>query len=124
MILFIFLTFIMIFSLFAYPQLIYTSHIKRLSKSIQPYSTFIKGSAESFSTNWCNFCSFNDALISASPAFRDFAINFGTVIAPLANLDDVGKYLVFQNVAAWIAALSALLYKGYLSKTRPYIRKG
>lgn len=123
MILFIFLAFIMIFSLFAYPQLIYRA-ISNAYQNNPALLNFIKGSAEVLAPVGAIFAVLNDALISASPAFRDFAINFGTVIAPLANLDDVGKYLVFQNVAAWIVALSALLYKGYLSKTRRYIRKG
>jgi len=121
-ILFIFLSFILIFSLFAYPQLIYRA-ISNAYQNNPALLGFVKGSAEALAPVGAIFTVLNNALISASPAFRDFAIAFGTVISPLANLDDVGKYLVFQNVAAWMAALSVFFYK-YLYKTRRYVRKG
>lgn len=123
LILFIFLSFILIFSLFAYPQLIYRT-ISNAYQNNPALLGFVKGSAEALAPIGALFAVLNNALISASPAFRDFAMSFGAVIAPLANLDDVGKYLVFQNVAAWIAALSALLHKEYSRKASRYMRKG
>ena len=123
LVLFIFLAFILVFSLFTYPQLIYRA-ISNAYQNNPALLGFVKGSGEALAPVGVLFTVLSNALMSASPAFRDFAVSFGTVIAPLANLDDAGKYLVFQNVAAWTAALSALFYKEYSRKTRRYMRKG
>jgi hypothetical protein len=38
----------------------------------------------------------------------------------LADLDNVGKYLFFQNIAAWVSALVALFYGEYIRKSYRY----
>jgi hypothetical protein len=58
----------------------------------------------------------NNALLFAAPTFRDFVQSLGVIIKPLTELDNTGKYLVFQNVAAWASALSALFYGEYARK--------
>jgi len=65
----------------------------------------------------------NNALLSAAPGFRDFVAGLGIVIKPLADLDNVGKYLVFQNVAVWVSAIAVLFYGEYVRKGYRY-KKG
>ncbi|MGA9387454.1 MAG: hypothetical protein WBV70_01355, partial [Candidatus Bathyarchaeia archaeon] len=69
------------------------------------------------------FSVINSALLAISPCFRDFVLGLGSPIAPLANLDNVGKYLVFQNAAAWISAIIVLLYGEYGRKSYQYRKK-
>jgi hypothetical protein len=38
----------------------------------------------------------------------------------LADLDNVGKYLFFQNIAAWVSALVTLFYGEYTRKSYRY----
>jgi hypothetical protein len=59
------------------------------------------------------FASVNRALIGAAPGFGNFVVAVGSVIAPLATLDNDGKYLVFQNAAAWALSLTVILYAKY-----------
>lgn len=60
--------------------------------------------------------SINNALIQAAPGFRRSLEAAGTSLTqPIFQLDAVGKYLLSQNLAAWTAALVALLYGSYAS---------
>lgn len=52
-----------------------------------------------------------NGLAASAPSFRNWVIGFTTPIAkPLISLDLVGKYVLAQNVAAWVSALTALYY--------------
>jgi len=63
----------------------------------------------------------NKALLAAAPSLRNALLGLGASIGePIAKLDLVGKYVLCQNVAAWISALIALAYGRYAS--RPYRR--
>jgi hypothetical protein len=64
-----------------------------------------------------------NAFAFAAPGFRDLALGFGGLISPLARLDNAGKYLVVQNAAAWLCALTALFYVEFLQKNRPYRKR-
>jgi len=58
----------------------------------------------------------NDALRSLAPGFRSAIQGFGTPMTEsLTNLDLVWKYVLCQNVAAWISAIVALAYGEYSS---------
>lgn len=114
-----FATFILIVSFLAYPKLIYQT-ISSAYQNNPSLLNFVKGTAEALAPIGGIFSGINNALLSAAPGFRDFALDLGTIIKPLADLDNVGKYLFFQNVAAWISALTALFYGEYVRKTRQY----
>lgn len=59
----------------------------------------------------------NQALLAAAPAFRNAITGLGAPIGEaLANLDPMGKYVIFQNVAAWASAAAALAYGRYTSR--------
>jgi hypothetical protein len=47
----------------------------------------------------------------------------GNLFSGLANTDNEGKYLFFQNAATWFCALIVLFYGEFLSKTHKYIKK-
>lgn len=56
----------------------------------------------------------NNALIVAAPGFRSALEGFAASIAgPLIGLDLVWRYVICQNVAAWVSAIAALIYAQY-----------
>ncbi|MFZ0966399.1 MAG: hypothetical protein WAN82_07205 [Candidatus Bathyarchaeia archaeon] len=118
-VLLVFSTFILIVSLLAYPKLIHQT-ISNAYQNNPSLLNFVKDTTEALAPIGGTFSSLNKALLSAAPGFRDFALGLGTIIKPLADLDNAGKYLFFQNVAAWISALTALFYGEYIGKTRRY----
>ena len=59
----------------------------------------------------------------ASPGVRVVGTAFGSLIGPLANLDSAGKYLIFQNLAAWISVFLILLYGQYSRRSYRYRKK-
>lgn len=122
MVLMVFLVFIIITSLLSYPQLIFQT-ISNAYQNNPSLLSFVKGSGQSLARVGAVFAVINNALIYAAPGFRDFALSLGNVIKPLADLDNVGKYLVFQNVAAWVSALVALIYGDYMRRGYRYKKK-
>jgi len=58
----------------------------------------------------------NNALLGLAPGFRHSLEGAGASLTlPIVQLDIVGKYVLSQNLAAWISALVALLYGVYAS---------
>jgi len=56
----------------------------------------------------------NNALLAAAPGFRSALENFGaSTTGPITKLDLVGRYVLCQNLAAWISAVTALAYGWY-----------
>jgi hypothetical protein len=60
----------------------------------------------------------NNALLAVAPGFRSGLQSVGASAKPLAELDITGKYLLVQNLAAWVCALIALVYGKYASARR------
>jgi hypothetical protein len=114
-----FATFVLIASLLAYPRLIYQT-ISSAYQNNTSLLDFVKGTEEALAPIGGIFSGVNNALLSVAPGFRDFALGLGTIIKPVADLDNAGKYLFFQNVAAWISALTALFYGEYARKIYRY----
>jgi hypothetical protein len=120
---------ILLVSVLAYPKLIYwiVSNAYQNDPALLGFVTWIGNSGKNIADalapiGW--ICSAADnALLSTAPTFRDFVLSLGGLIKPLVELDGAGKYLVFQNVAAWVSALTALLYGGRKRKTYRH-RKG
>jgi len=117
-----FAVFILVISLLAYPQLIYQT-ISSAYQNNPSLLNFVKGTGQALTSIGGVFSGINNALLSIAPVFRDFVLGLGNIMKPLADLDNAGKYLVFQNVAAWVSAVTALVYgwharKGYRYKKR------
>lgn len=119
MVLFLFAVFTLIFSLLTYPQLIYRT-ISNLYETNPSLVNFVKSASKALAPIGGVFSGLNNALISAAPGFRDLALSFGAALSPLASLDDAGKYLLFQNIAAWVSALSSLVYGKYGRRSYRY----
>jgi hypothetical protein len=96
-------------SLFAFPRVIYQL-VASVYENNPSLDDFARGTATYLGTV---FSSINNALIGAAPGFGNFAVAIGTVIAPLATLNNAGKYLVLQNAAAWASSLVVILYAKY-----------
>lgn len=111
-VLLVFLVFMIVVSLLTYPDLVYHT-IASAYQNNPSLLNFIKDTAQFFAPLGGIFSPITSALLAAAPGFRDFALALGSVIRPLANLDNTGKYLVFQNVAAWVSALATLFYGEY-----------
>lgn len=62
----------------------------------------------------------NNALLAAAPSFRHGLADVGAALTgSIVGLDVTGKYVLSQNVAAWSAALVALIYSSYVLSRRP-----
>jgi len=116
----VFLAFALMISLLAYPNLVYQT-IMNAYKGDPSLLSLIRSIAHALAPIGGIFAVVNSGLLSVAPGFRDFVWSLGTIIKPLVDLDNVGKYLVLQNVAAWVSALAVLFYgermrKGYRYK--------
>jgi len=115
----VFAAFALIISLLAYPQLIYRS-VTDAYKNNPSLLSFIRTSGSVFAPV---ASAFRGALPLLAPGVRDLGAALGSAIGGLAGLDGAGKYLVFQNAAAWISAFVALFYAVYARRSYRY-RKG
>ncbi len=115
----VFSALILLVSVLAYPQLIYQT-IVNAYKANPALLNFVKGASQALAPVSEFFSGMTNVLLSVAPSFRNFVLTFGGVIEPLIRLDSVGKYLVFQNVAAWISALTALVYGQFIRKSYRY----
>lgn len=105
-------------SLLAYPQLIYWT----VSSAYQNNPSLL-GFAKSTGQTFAFLGGIGNGLAFAMPGIRDFFTGLGAIIKPIADLDNAGKYLLFQNLAAWVSAFSAIFYVGSRGKGLRY-RKG
>ncbi|MEM3783576.1 MAG: hypothetical protein QXY88_00890 [Candidatus Bathyarchaeia archaeon] len=121
-----FSTLILLASVLAYPQLIHQTFLNlyqgnpSLFEFVISTNNALRGFAEAVAPIGWICSSINNAIVSAAPGFRDFVLTFGSVTKPLADLPPAGKYLAFQNLAAWISALTVLFYGVYMRKGYRY----
>lgn len=124
-----FLTLVIMVSLLAYPALIYqTLRNAYQSKSLLYYfvvavANGLRGFAETVSPIGWIAAAINSGLLVIAPGIGIIGSALGSVIAPLANLDPPGKYLAFQNAAAWISVFSVMFYERYARKSYRYKKK-
>ncbi|MGD8506182.1 MAG: hypothetical protein PVF15_05900 [Candidatus Bathyarchaeota archaeon] len=105
----------------AYPWWIHDTVIN-LYRGNPSFTSFVIGTNESFQLLGEILVPINNALLAAAPGFRSSLQNLGASTVSIANLDITGKYLLVQNMAAWICALVALAYGKY-AETRRYRRR-
>ncbi len=117
-----FSTLLCLISLFTYPRLIYHA-IANAYENDPSLLNFVKGVGAAVAPIGAFFSPINNALLAAAPGFRNFVLALGVPISPLATLDDPGKYLAFQNGAAWISAFITLFYGRYGRKGLRQTRK-
>jgi len=118
-----FLALIVVVTLLAFPNVINQS-ITNAYLNNPGLLNFIRGSGQALSSSLGGaFSSLNSAVLSGSLGFRGFASGVGNLFSGLANADNAGKYLFFQNAAAWFCALIVLYYGEFRSKTHRYPKK-
>ncbi len=118
----IFALFVLVASLLAYPQTIYrgASNLYQTNPSLLG---FVRGTNEALAPVGNAVSALNSAFLGMAPGFRDFATGLGDVFKPLVDLDGAGKYLVFQNAAAWLSALVVLFYVAFGHRGYRYRKK-
>jgi hypothetical protein len=120
----VFSALILLISVIAFPWLIYGtfSNLYRgnpsLLEFVKSVNNALKGFVEALGPIGWLCSAINNAIISAAPSLRGFVSALGGLVKPLVDLPPFGKYLVFQNVAAWVSALTVFSYgfftrKGY-----------
>jgi hypothetical protein len=120
-VLLVFGTLVLVVSLIAFPRLI-PQTVANLYESNPTILNFMRSASETLAPIGSIFSGINNALLAAGPSFRGFVSGLGSALGPLTSLDGAGKYLVFQNVAAWTAAF-AVLFHGEFRKSHRY-KKG
>jgi hypothetical protein len=128
-ILLVFLALALLFSVLANPWLVYGTfaNLYRNNPQILGFVVAVNSALQGFAeavapVGW--LCSSIDSAIrSAAPSFRGFISALGALTKPLADLPPAGKYLVFQNLAAWLSALAVLGYGAYTRKSYRFKRK-
>ena len=122
----IFLTFTLLFLLLTYPKLIYygMSSIYQSNHGLLDFvnsvDNWVKGAGEALGPIGGIGKAITDGLIANSPGVRNLGVGLGGLIAPLASLDNAGKYLVLQNAAAWISVISIFIYGERLGRVYKY----
>lgn len=111
----VFSAFILAVSLLAYPNLIYQV-VSSAYQNNPSLLSFVKGTEKALAPLFEAFSAIGSGLTSVALGFRSFVSSLSFITKSLTELDNVGKYLVFQNFAAWIAALSVLFYGEYIRK--------
>jgi len=124
-----FLALVLLVSLLTYPTLVFQT-IRNSYQSNSPLYYFVvavanglRSFAEVVSPVGWIAAAINNAILVIAPSIGSIGIALGSSIAPLANLDAPGKYLIFQNAAAWIAVFSVLFYGQYGRKRYRYKKK-
>jgi hypothetical protein len=125
----LFLLFVLVASLLAYPQLIYRAvssayqNNPSLLDFVLSVDKSVKGFAEAVSPIGWIGTSVNNALLAGAAGVGGAGEGLGSLLGPVADLDNAGKYLVFQNAAAWISVFLILFYGEFLRKGYRYRRK-
>jgi uncharacterized membrane protein YciS (DUF1049 family) len=121
-----FLVFAMLFSVLAYPPVIYWAVSgmyqtnPSLSNFVASVNSWARGAAQAVAPIGWVSTAVNNALLTAAPGVRNFGMGFGSLTSPLAALDDAGKYLVLQNAAVCISMLLVLMYSERIRKGYRY----
>lgn len=123
-----FVSFVFLVYLLAYPWWIHDAIVKFYAAN-PLFSSFVIGTQESLHSlgkalaplEWVA-TAINDSLLDVAPGFRSSLTGLGASVEPIVKLDIAGKYLLVQNLAAWVCALIALVYGNY-AKARRYKKR-
>jgi len=117
MILLAFVSFALLAYSLAYPWWIHDV-VVNFYRANPSFTTFVTGTNQNLRSLGQALAPINNALLAAAPDFRNNLQSLGTSLEPLAKLDIAGKYLLVQNLAAWVSALVALAYGKHASARR------
>ena len=125
-VLLVFGSLILVVSFLSYPQLIHWAVLDTYESNpsllgfVLSINLAMNGIAESLASIGWVCSAVNNLLLSGATAFRDSVLTLGGLTKPLVELDNVEKYLVFQNVSSWVSALAALVYGKSKQRNRLY----
>jgi predicted PurR-regulated permease PerM len=128
-VLLVFLALILLVSFLAYPQLIYRTvqsayqNNPSLLNFVRSVDSSVAGFAQAVAPIGLIGATMNNGLVAAAPTIQRLGSGLGNSLASLAGLDNAGKYLVFQNAAAWISVILILFYGEYVRKGYRYKKK-
>lgn len=124
-----FLGLVFVVSMLTYPAAIYDTITGSYGDHSSLYgfvlsvSDSLKGFAQTVAPIGWVAATVNNGLVAISPGVRSVGLALGSLSSPLANLDAAGKYLAFQNAAAWIPVLLILFYGQFSRRTYRYKKK-
>jgi len=114
----LFLSMSLLLYVVVYPDLIYHGVIG-LYRGNPSFLWFVTGTTDLVRGVGQALAPVNDALLGAAPGFRDGLAGFGaSLTGSVVGLDVAGKYVLSQNVAAWVSAFVALFYGSFVSSRR------
>jgi hypothetical protein len=119
MVLLVFIVIAFLTAIIEYPDLIHSWTVN-LYRGSPALLNFVVGIGQSLRgiSDGVGSALFN-AFAGAGPGFRQSLVNAGTALTgSIVRLDVAGKYVIAQNLAAWISAVIALVYGTYAS-SRP-----
>jgi len=122
----VFLSMSLLLYIVVYPDLIHQGVVV-LYRGIPPFLGFVTGTidlvrgvGQALPPIGDLGTAINNALLGAAPGFWLSLAGVGkTLTGSIVGLDVAGKYVLSQNVAAWVSALLALMYGAYTSSRRP-----
>jgi hypothetical protein len=126
---FIFLLFILMAIVLAYPQLIYNTVANTYKNNpglvtfVAAVNSAIEGFNHAAGPLGSLATTINNGIVVLSPGVKIVGTALGNLLAPIATLDGAGKYLAIQNLAAWISVLTVILYGRYNRRPLHYGRK-
>lgn len=125
-VLFVFLVLVLLVSVLASPWLVYRAFASlyqsnpQILEFVKATNSALNGFVQAVAPIGWMCSSIDGAIKAAAPGLRSFAATLGSSTKPLADLPPVSKYLIFQNLAAWVCALAVLAYGVYVRKSYRY----
>ena len=121
-----FVAFTLMFMVLAYPQLIYhaistayrTNH--GLLNFVDGVDSWARGVAGAVPPIGWIAASINSVIVATAPSVRTVGLGFGGLLAPLASLDNPGRFLFLENAAAWVSVFVVLVYGERAGKAYRY----
>ena len=124
-----FLAFAFVISLLAYPQLVYRAVASAYQNNpsflgfVLSVDSSVRGFAQAVApVGWIG-TAVNNVLLAGAPGLGQIGQAFGHVTTPLAVLRSADKYLLFQNLGAWISVIFLLFYVEFTRKGFRYRKK-
>jgi hypothetical protein len=128
-VLLVFLALVLVVSLLAFPQLVYRTlqsayqNNPSLLYFVQSVGSSVTGFVHAVAPIDWVVSGVNGGLLASAPAVQAIGVGLGNGLAGLAHLDYDGRYLAFQNVAAWVSVALVLFYGEFMLKGYKHKRK-
>jgi len=122
----VFIAFVLLFIVLAYPRLIYNvvTDAYRTNRGLFNFvigaDGWAKGVAQTVAPIGWIGTFVNNGLLSAASTVGIIGTSLGGALTPIATLDNMGKFLFLQNVATWISVFVVLIIGERAGKSYTY----